>query len=546
MTDTINTNEDHELPSIEMDLEDNPSLLGALNEGENNGTLSDLEQELREEEAESAPQAPQGLPADSIDFSINEYLAAILNNESLTKYTRPSGTVQHDQEVIYKDSKWDDSRETFGLTQVPTEDFLQAIDRIPESFVTKDPRGQDWMKVINSGVVITPIDGGYLRSLKREGAQYRQYVESQTGPLGAARLKFRSSQSTGDQAVMRFTGAVGLGNWIQIPLWHSGFWVTLRCPGERELANFHERFLSERIAAARNTYGRVFSNTRAMLTSHLMDLVFNCVVDSTVAHDGNLRRLVSIQDINTLAWGLALLIWPDGWQVVRAVVDSEDIAKTVQQRTNIARYINIDTSLFTDRQRAHMARRSGEKMTEEQVMNYRHEFPNQGKRKIDLKEFTTDDREFHMTLAVPSVEDHVNSGTRWILDISASFDLIAKVQGGEQARNHHVATHLAATYLRRHEHWIDSIGDEEGEVTDRATISETLDRMSELDGLRERLDDEVQLYVDDTAVCVFGIPTYNPKDIDTPLPKFPHIIPIDPVQTFFTQLVQKIERIRGR
>lgn len=526
-----------------MSTEEHNTPSGLVDEAElhSEGSIEDLAREVS-----SAP-APVTEEPVRTDVSIDDYLHGVITHPQYVKYTFPASNVEQVREVFHEDLKWNPQEETFGATQIPVEDMLDAMEHLPNQVVGGEDAQNEYWQAIQSALLATPSDRGLMGAAQRQGSAWRQGVPSEMGELHAARFNFRSNKSTGEQAIMRIAGALGLGNWYRVPLWHTGIWVTLRAPSESALIEFHDRFMGERVEAARNTYGRIFSNSRVMLTSHLLDLVFDHIVDSTLNTETSLREIISVQDINLLAWAMATLVWPNGWQLKRSIIDKEELTRTIDQRLNISRMLWTDTSLLTERQRAHMSRRSGEKMTLDQVNDYKSQFPNQGKRKINLSDLSpNEDADLAMVLRVPSIADHINSGTRWIFDIIGAFDGVAQVHGGEQARNRYVASHMAATLMRQHEHWIDSIVDGELEITDRETIAGALNQLSSLDNLRERLNEEIKRYVDDATISLVGIPTGDGSEIKQPLPRFPHLIPIDPVHTFFIQLVQKVTRIRAR
>jgi hypothetical protein len=78
------------------------------------------------------------------------------------------------------------------------------------------------------------------------------------------------------------------------------------------------------------------------------------------------------------------------------------------------------------------------------------------------------------------------------------------------------------------------------------TVEALLDDLSARDALRDIYFDEIGKFIDDTTVSIIAVPAVNEVDPTDQFPRFPYMVPIDPLMVFFTLLVQKAKRITVR
>lgn len=482
------------------------------------------------------------------DFLANDYLKTVWSHPITVKYSQSMPTVRQISPICKEEKNFSAKEETIALPSIPQEEMYQLFeDAVPlEVFEDTSEENLGFISAIEASKFSVPPNEKYREIFHREGSQWEQTVPSQAGTLNISTIRPNQKATSGISAVFQIVESFGLGGRKQIPLWHSGFWVTLESPSEVDQLDFEDRFLAERVDAARNTYGRVFSNQRAFLTHHLLEFILQHVSQHTIDGDVDLREYIKIQDIPILALGFAELIWPNGWQYVRASIGKDNLQKTKHQRLNIARMCLTDLSQLTDSQRTHMSKRR-EKQSVQQIKDYTSQFKHSGTKQIDVAELgieTSSSVKFN--LRIPSAGEHINSGMRWINDVISLFDSAPTIAGGEDARNKFVNNRLNATVLRNYEHFIESIEIDDKLIDNQETISAALDRLSAIEALREALVTACDIYITDSTISLAGIPTDDEDEVDIQYPRFPNTIPVDPVYLFFIQLAQRNRRIRTR
>lgn len=463
----------------------------------------------------------------------------------------PSKTVRQDYETYNPDlspGSIDPSKGEFLILPADTEDrFDEYTSKAPNNPDASTETDRLWTQRVLDGELTRPANGQFRKVADRESANFGQHVESEQGPLAAARPRMAQpgdSVLTGARAVQRIRNTIGLGSLLTIPLWHSGFWITLRAPKEGDLLDLHRRMSDEKVTLGRRTYGLAFANS----SSFTAELVFNFMQehlhDSTLKQGLDIRKYIKVHDLQTIAWGLACAIYPKGFQYSRSVLTGPNQEKReVKGTLMVSKLQFVDRTMLTPWQVAHMSRRTGNHMSDEMLERYQSEFT-LNERRVELE------NGLHMVLRQPSVDDYINAGHRWIDSITDMVDRSFGREQSDEQRDRYISTKGKATVMRQFVHWIKALVEVDGEgreVTyeDIETLDSVMDSLSEVDSLREKYFEAIHKFTDDTTVSVIATPTVTEGE-EQKLPRFPHLVPIDALYTFFILLTQKNNRIQGR
>lgn len=429
----------------------------------------------------------------------------------------------------------------------------KEVDERIRAFVSpntlKSGKGADWNESIVAAAARSAFyDSRLETSVRREGSKYMQYLETESAKLGFSAPKVAEAGATGytgEKAIMRVRSIMGLGGIVAVPLWHSGFWVTLSAPSESSVIELQRRLQEEKIELGRETFGLVFSNEQSYINSWLLDFCMEHIYETSVRVDSNqeLRALLKIQDLNILFWGLACLIWPRGFDYVRSLTTQEGIENTttISAKVNLGKLMWVDNASFDDKLRAHMANRQRGKMTIDQVKEYQRNFvPSLAEgRKVQIKEG------LEVIIASTDVDNYILDGENWIANIVQTVDsTFTQAAPNEQERNRMIGTHARASRLRNYGAWVKAFVIEDFENTNRDDIIEMLNVLSVDEEATVLLEKEFTKFIDDSTRALIAIPETSGKEIG--LPRFPHLIPIDVVNTFFTLLAQRVAIINRR
>jgi hypothetical protein len=348
--------------------------------------------------------------------------------------------------------------------------------------------------------------------------------------------------------VMQVNAMLGRGSIIQIPLWHSGFWVTIKAPTEGRLLEMWQRMAEEKIMFGRQTHGLAFANHSVYTAGALVDLVIEHIYEHTIKDVGvnELRDLISTLDLNILAWGMACAIWPRGYQYTRSVLDADgQEKKVIKEKLNVG-YLNwTDNTSLDDYQRSHMAQRSTGSMSLIAIDTYKTHFTRGQAKTFDLSP------EIVVELSVPNITQYLEMGQSWVNETVAMVTGAFTDETDLESRNRKILHHARATSMRQYRHWIKSfyfptLGKGGMTMDEASTVTMQVDALSADDELRKKLYTLVRDYIDDSTVSIIATPMADPEEEKMELPRFTWLLQMDPISTFFTLLDQKVYQIQAR
>ena len=430
--------------------------------------------------------------------------------------------------------------------QNTTADALSAADNNVK--LEQDLRAGGYATVVGLGSYASPMDGGQQGTATREDADWRQVVPSAIGGLAGQTPKVKHRDTyTPEAARNLIRSSMKLGTIFRVPLWHSGFWITIKAPGEGEILELVRRILSEKVTVGRQTYGLMFSNVTAYTASHLTDFIVENLYESSLAlpEAADIREHIKMPDLSLLIWGLACAIYPTGFQYRRAcIVDPEKCRHIVEEKLNLSRLMWTDMPKLTERQISHMTMHQRGKMTVESLAIYQNDFL------IGKNKLVKMNDELSFELTVPSLSNHIGAAHRWVGMIEDTYGRVLSYD--EAARREFLTNQAKATMMREFAHCVAKIKVGDQEFDDLATIENALNDLTANDDLREQFIVEVQKFLDDALVSFIAIPTYScpacgkhQRQADDGRP-YPELIPLDVAQTFFSLAYQRTKNVQDR
>lgn len=450
-------------------------------------------------------------------------------------------------------SNWKRQDEIAVLPGASTTNTRQAIAGLPQAKIGGSAAAEEWMRGVNAGMENTPYSAGLEQTVDQEGSQWRQEVESPEGPIAGYVPKFVTKpgvKPTGDSARFQIRASLGLGSSFMAPLWHSGFWVTLRSPQEADLLELYRQVAQDKGTLGRQTYGYIFSNNTAYTTKAMMDFVMDHLYDHSIIldKDEDIRDFIRVPDLQLLIWGMACATYTSGFQYQRScVADMEKCRHVIKEKLNPAKLLWTDMSKLTQTQIRHMLKKKRNSVTKEEVKRYVGEFVSGQSERIQINE------NLAVILDVPTVNEHIASGYKWVGTIEETYAGV--LTEDPKARDDYLINQGRATAMRQYTHFVKAIisgeqtyskEDKEGDV-----IEDGLSDLTGEDKIRDIFLDKVRDYINRSVVSLVAIPTFTCPNCGGHQTgethhNYPELIPLDVQQVFFQTLVRRLVKIEAR
>jgi hypothetical protein len=485
---------------------------------------------------------PQGVPVPAPKAA---------DEEEAPKPPRPDAlNVKQQHEVYRAILPTDDVDELIMLPAGTNDEINVALAATPNVRLDDTEQTREWAFVLNEGTKITQIGSAFEASVRREDSMWVQEIPSELGVLAGAAPQFKDKPGvllTGERAVLRLRHLTGQGSVYQVPLWHSGFWVTFKAPSDGAILELQRRIMQEKIDLGRHVHGLAFSNHSVYTAGWMTDFALNHIYDTNIKDIApeQLRELIVSLDLPSVFWGIACVQWPNGFKYAQACAnDPSKCQEVVRELIDVTKLQWCDQRVLTPWQVSHMASRN-KKVTLDQIEKYRSEFVVGKPRVVELAPGVK------ATLKVPTVADYLTSGNKWVGAIVQMIDKAFSLSPEDGQRNQFITEQGQASTMRQFGHWLQELelpGDQK--ITDQETLEMSLDSLSGKEKIVDNFLNAVGKFMDEATSCVIAIPTHDcPKcghKRGSNLPRYPHLLPLDVMATFFILLGQKATSIRNR
>lgn len=437
-----------------------------------------------------------------------------------------------------------------AIPSVTLKQFQNMVKGIPNVDLQDSPTNRELMAIYRSSYNHLPKYGGLQSTVDNEERDFYQELPVDGGVLKPMKPKMSinpATKPTGEQAVIRMNALMGKGGVINVPLYHSGFWVSIKNPPDSRLIDMEYEIVNSKVVLGRNLLGSIFSNDRLFMVQALLQLFRECVYNTTLQEaTDNLFDKIKLHDINTIAWAMASMIYPNGVPYSRIIysenIEENRVAKGI---VDISKLLWVDRNALSEDQMRHMARNRKPTMSDLELEKYQEKFKLKMTKRVKLDDIMT------VVLGVPTITDYLIFGENWINTNIARADAIIEDTEDEVRRNELITNYFKSDLLSQYRHFIKEViltpegGEEEvyGD-DDKDTIDKMLSSISTNDAVIDMLLKEITQFIDDTQVSIIATPTLTEEP--TQSNRFPHLVPMDPLYTFFTLLLQRTTKISSR
>ncbi len=459
------------------------------------------------------------------------------------------------QQVYPLNTSGSKETETMAMPSDFADHIKDILNELPNINLTDNEEARKWIQSLNKGLEQLPSQEMFKDTFADPSKHFTQKPEHGGKPLAPAAPKFEKMENSvlsGEKAVIRVLQTLGLGTLFQVPLWHTGIWVTIKPPTEAEIIELNRQLISDKVTFGRYSYGLVFANTTAYTVERLVEFALEHIYNTSLKVDsltaGDLNKLISCQDIPILLWGVISTMYPNGFKYERSCVnDPEKCNHIVEETLNITKLLWTSIDTLTDYQREHMSYRQARSRTMEQVTRYKDDLSAIHKTRVKLLE----DQEIFMTIKSPSIAEYVDAGHIWIDSIVAAVEKTINSSVTDEEKENLIVKYAQASRLRQYAHWIETIEVDTNIAEDRETVNELLNVLSADEALFSSIMTKIKDYINRSVISLVGIPSYDcpkcgiPQSTET-LPKFVNVIPLDVQQLFFGLFTQRLIKLTDR
>lgn len=561
---TATAEEEETAPDVEYeidtkaDVEDEPETKAEYDDNE----TADKEQRIKEEPGEDKEEPPviedmsKRLEAVFLKFDIKKpddpkADAAVVNQlfapPDLVEALLADSLFAHSFEVLNRSEEYYYDPNT---NKIDTDQYARDVDNA-NNVVVSHPS-------LLAGYASAQESNTYqLRPIYIKASDWERGVRNANGQLrtiSSARPQDKlktQSEIPDTMAIEIIRSVTGGGRKTIVPLVHSGIVVTMKPPTLAEYTRLKEAITASRSNLGRQTNGLLFNATSVFHDKDILNLIFSLITSSnTIACTQEyLMSVIRQFDIPTLMLGAIAARYPDGYEFHWACIQNVDKCNyTVKSLIDLKQLFRVDNSSLTDLQK-NMLTNPGATRSEDDLKKYQEEFKLFCKNTAVIDERETDDIKIQIVLGfrIPTLEEYVGEGTKWINEIQESIKTASGVTvNSAREREYIIAEKINSIILEGFLPWVETItlrdvtNNKDHVIGDMEKIAEFLRENSVNPEIHTKIRDAIMKFILDNTKTIIGIPnfqcpncggwqTVNNEKVDI-------IVPIDMYSTFFMTL----------
>ena len=362
----------------------------------------------------------------------------------------------------------------------------------------------------------------------------------------------------GNAALAKLTQSIGIGVHTQIPLWHSGFWITLRPPKDVDIINLNIKIANNEMKLGRETNTFIYSNYSVVLNNILTEFILDHMVSCSLDYgDRDIKEFIKVQDLYPLVNGLIKAMYPNGYGVSKACVNSLVIEDDKPKCNSIiSGTVDPDKMLWVNRKALtkemihQMSKKSPKSTTIDEVVEYQNNLFTNNHKQVVVKSSTG--MELKLTLKAPNLNEYINNGEEWVNTIIA---IVEETVGDdtEKPTEERINKIVLSMVLGIYNIFITQVEYDDGSVVvDRATLNELVNAMSADDELLANTLEEIKKFISDYVIAIVGTPNYVcpncgeiQKEVTDNRP-FRNIIPENILENFFDLSALVARKVESR
>jgi hypothetical protein len=425
----------------------------------------------------------------------------------------------------------------------------EHIRKFPNFQAPKNEDGRTWWQALMEGGSHLLGNKVLEDADKREGSDWRQFVEYESLRLGIGKPpappQAKGQLLTGERATLAIQAAMGMGTRIQIPIWHSGIWLTFNTPQDAALLALERRIAEDRISLGRDTAGVIYSNNMVYVIKYVFEFILDHLYSATVEDftPEVLAGMLRVTDLQTIVHAMGCSIHVNGYELSQPCTAKPDRCLHVTKDwVNLTKMFWTDRSRLTKKQIKHMANRVAT-YTAKEIADYQDDGVVGNGRTLEMSNGV------NFVLRIPTIAEYIKSGVIWVEEIVQTIESSLTGETSFKDKNDYISQQARLSTLRQYGNWIKRITyGEEAVIDESEEINNMLNILSGNEEAVDKFLEEIKKYIEDSTVSIVAIPGYKCPSCKKPMTseelRHPNLIPLDALATFFTLRDQRLSRAK--
>lgn len=366
-------------------------------------------------------------------------------------------------------------------------------------------------------------------------------------------------KAKGVAGLARLRKKMGVGATVQIPLWHSGIWVTIKPPMNKDLINLEIEIAKNQIELGRDTNTLIYSNYSVVFNRIITNFILDHIVATTVDIDPNedIRDIIKQQDLNILILGMISAMHHDGYDVNIACCNSTVLENdrpkcnhSINAKLNPKYLLRVDRKYLNKKALEHMSMRRPNSVKMQDIIEYQESLH------CNKPEVYTIDKngvKVDIKFKIPTIGAYIDNGELWVEDIITRTEDVFTEADTTEIKNKKINDALLAVVLGIYNVFVDEITDEDTSISASDginNINEALEILSANEDILSEFIEKVKKYISTHAMAIVATPNYICSKCNEPQSKveqgaFKDLVPLNVLENFFVLSAQKVRKVKS-
>lgn len=361
--------------------------------------------------------------------------------------------------------------------------------------------------------------------------------------------------------------SLGLSVEATVPLFESGMSWELVSTGTMDQLSLETRILMDKTNLGRESAGNIFGAASVYMNRHVMNFILDLVKKTTLGSTDPdvLKKVIKMSSFESLVVGAASILWPDGYKVERPCLVAGGGCGHVHARLiNPRKMVMTRWKRLDDNQKAFMSRRS-------QISDIKTIEAYQAGLRPEVSRYVKINGEYELKLRVPNFYDYERLSTVWLDNLTNSVNGLVTSNATAEEREDLLDRAAFSSRLMAYASWFEALvrrsddldepeivisrerfkDDPEAYIKEEQEFERFLTDMSTNVEVADRIIEETEAFIRNMSLTVVGLVKMSCPNCNKPLQEahedvHPEIVPVNPVNLFFTLLRHKIRIASGR
>lgn len=466
-----------------------------------------------------------------------------------------------------------EGRDLFGKNSIPdaisqfTERTIQRLYAKLIDLDFNDPASLRWLDTVNSAFQATATNESFgLDALNRPGSVWKQSLQTANGHrIHGRTFDYKSvgnSKLTGANAVAYAAGVSGAGRPTTFPMMSSGWTAMMRAATNAEWAYYYDTLNEKRAELGRSTIGVGFGASRALYVGSALSFALDHMTGASfkttqIGEDrSSILRYLSVFDIDAYLTAFLVACHPDGFPVRLPCSNPQTCNHVMELDANLRTMMVWDESIFTEAEKAHMARTRPGEVDFESMIAYQEGLRTNQSRIVKIRHSAHIDEDISIEFAPCSAQEYIESSERYIEAVRASMRDLVSEKTSPQKRAEIQNRHFNAAPMREYAHLVKAIhigeavleANPDNKENPRYDIEDYLVRASESEVMRTQFREAAIKFQQDALTGMLVVPEYKCPacghgNAHSENQRFLNCTPVDVPKVFFRRALLRLSEL---